>query len=479
MAVWWFATLGLGLAWGLDPALRQVVDGAREASQNASKQAAGILSELFDTHLFRLELALQGGGKGRRLASLPTDVLLAEVEDALKSLEWVTNFGLDVDSLKQHPGESALSIDTVDAFGGRFPGIWELKALNSSVVANVSSNQWGILEAAEQGLYGLPPFQHFGEPTATESRLRPRYLAGNMRQLDLGVQRYGAMVAVLRSDVVRHRAVVVGTDSGGWESCCNKSVTPVHKQSWIEKLLEELSLHCGPAASTPLGVSEMHLHSFLANTRTFHTVGGGAARLTYQLLEEGADVRPIEGNMYTEAALLGDFVVDDVKVLVGSFPGLFGSELGDKLRSFCLRHGVPLAWGLGNSRPWPVEEKQLLDWLPMEPFEYWHGAGVRLLDPIAGWALTNSTQGGGAETLAVWKQVWTQIAHERQVRNGGLTRAEFQTWWQHIAVQDYPVKGLRGAGCPDDVCFGTIEAGGKRDCVCRATVDGSSKTILV
>ena len=28
-------------------------------------------------------------------------------------------------------------------------------------------------------------------------------------------------------------------DSGGWESCCNKSVTPVHKQSWIEKLLEE------------------------------------------------------------------------------------------------------------------------------------------------------------------------------------------------------------------------------------------------
>eukprot|EP00439_Symbiodinium_sp_Y106_P067351 s1395_g11.t1 len=310
-----------------------------------------------------------------------------------------------------------------------------------------------------------------------------RYLAGNMRQLDLGVQRYGAMVAVLRSDVVRHRAVVVGTDSGGWESCCNKSVTPVHKQSWIEKLLEEgtqaeankilngetvhdceLSLHCGPAASTPLGVSEMHLHSFLANTRTFHTVGGGAARLTYQLLEEGADVRPIEGNMYTEAALLGDFVVDDVKVLVGSFPGLFGSELGDKLRSFCLRHGVPLAWGLGNSRPWPVEEKQLLDWLPMEPFEYWHGAGVRLLDPIAGWALTNSTQGGGAETLAVWKQVWTQIAHERQVRNGGLTRAEFQTWWQHIAVQDYPVKGLRGAGCPDDVCFGTIEAGGKRDC---------------
>lgn len=34
-----------------------------------------------------------------------------------------------------------------------------------------------------------------------------------------------------------------------------------------------------------------------------------------------------------EAALLGEMRVDDVKLLVGSFPGLFGSELGVQLRT--------------------------------------------------------------------------------------------------------------------------------------------------
>ena len=112
-------------------------------------------------------------------------------------MEWVTNFGLDADSLKSHPGESAywhknmqfmdvcsclwvfmdsygylidicavrttrkpvknllksfeaFSIETLDAFGGRFPTMWELKASNSSIVANVSRDQWGILATSSE-----------------------------------------------------------------------------------------------------------------------------------------------------------------------------------------------------------------------------------------------------------------------------------------------------------------------------------------
>lgn len=67
----------------------------------------------------------------------------SQVKVALQNLEWVTNFGLDANSLKSHPGESAFSIKTLDAFGGRFPTMWELKATNSSIVANVSQDQWG------------------------------------------------------------------------------------------------------------------------------------------------------------------------------------------------------------------------------------------------------------------------------------------------------------------------------------------------
>ena len=164
----------------------------------------------------------------------------------------------------------AFSIKTLQAFNGRFPTMWELRASNSSIVANVSSDQWGhmaqnttqnhpkpglsahkyrelhgfapksgrllvafgllglpaiagIMEAAETGLYGLPPFKTT-VPTPQEARERPRrlavgpwrcsarYLAGNTRQLAMGVRRYGAMSAVLRNDVVRRRAVILGSE---------------------------------------------------------------------------------------------------------------------------------------------------------------------------------------------------------------------------------------------------------------------------
>ncbi|CAE7664980.1 unnamed protein product [Symbiodinium microadriaticum] len=411
------------------------------------------------------------GGKGRRLASLPTDALLAEVEDALKSLEWVTNFGLDVDSLKEHPGESALSIDTVDAFGGRFPGIWELKALNSSVVANVSSNQWGVMAC----LYGLPPFQHFAEPSATESRLRPRSWKGvqdsksalnvklcrhlfritadmagekahrlnKWKLFDEAEKRIFYEKRQVLADKIKEGDVVEAKIAFIWHTGIESTETeiqgiPFHIRSSTSP--EMSTLICYMSAIACYGAMVAVLRSDVVRLATIdrpveekgksnrklagdHGMMTRCFELRYQLLEEGADVRPIEGrhvkavachggatkfvgsgrkkhndeiygllyavggNMYTEAALLGDFVVDDIKVLVGSFPGLFGTELGDKLRSFCLRHGVPLAWGLGNSRPWPVEEKQpraqrLLDWLPLEPFEYWHGASERLLDSL-------------------------------------------------------------------------------------------------
>ena len=48
----------------------------------------------------------RGGGQSSTFITLSSTARCSK-EDALKSLEWVTNFGLDVDSLKEHPGESA------------------------------------------------------------------------------------------------------------------------------------------------------------------------------------------------------------------------------------------------------------------------------------------------------------------------------------------------------------------------------------
>lgn len=44
---------------------------------------------------------------------------------------------------------------------------------------------------------------------------------------------------------------------------------------------------------------------------------------------------------------------------------------------------------------WPRK----IDWLPWEPFEYWHSDGERLLDPIAGWTHTNQPSHGSVSWL--------------------------------------------------------------------------------
>ena len=170
---------------------------------------------------------------------------------------------------------------------------------------------------------------------------------------------------------------------------------------------------------------------------------------------------PVSMTGLTWASSLYSLVVIESQVLVGSFPGLFGSEMGEDLRKFCSRHGVPLAWSLSDGQEWTKEEEESLgevyniatfiyiiiiifiiyhyiasysttrycsssnstifvdhiirrdyscdwvlgepgprklDWLPWEPFEYWHSDGERLLDPIAGWAHTSQPSSGGSVT---------------------------------------------------------------------------------
>lgn len=453
----------------LTPSQQQVIDRARNASRNASDAAEEQIAAQFATLGFRMEMQLQGQG-GRHLAMLSASALLQSLKGALAQLEWVTNFGLDAESLKAHPGESAFGIDTLARYGGRFPTMWELLAENSSLVADVSEKQWGVMEAAETGLYRLPPFaaspSRFSPPTVQEAQQRPRYLAGNTRRLPMGVRRYGAITAVLRNDVVRKRAVVVGSDSGGWESVCNHSVTPVHKPSWFLKVIEATSLNCEPIAKSPLGVPDLMMHTLLANSQTFRKVDGGLARQVYQLLED-ADVRPLEGNMYMEGALLGPMRIDDVKVLVGSFPDLYGSALGARLRRFCAEHGTPLAWAVADGRAWPQEEGQKLEWLPWEPFDFWKGDGVRLLDPSA-WPFTTANSSGAP--AALWDQVWKEVEEERKqlAENVPLPRAKVETWWSQIKAQDRPLRMLRDAHlCSPDFCFGTFHLTGSQKCICR------------
>ncbi|CAE8665153.1 unnamed protein product, partial [Polarella glacialis] len=458
----------------LTPGQRRVIDFARTVSVGASKAAEDELRSSFDSTYFRLRLASQGSGRGHVLASLSADELLSRVRGALAVVEFTNNFGLDAESLKLHPGLAAMDLVTVEAYGNRLPSMWDLKSVGSPLAANVSANQWGVQDAAETGLYLLPDFASPGHPTAQEMAERPTYLAGNLRRLDLGVQRYGAMAAIVRGDVVKQRAVILGSDSGGWESGCNMSVSPVVKPDSMEKA----AFVCDAVPSTPLGVVENQLHSLLANSRTFSRVGGDLPRVVWQLLGEKADVRPLEGNMYTEAALMGPLRMVDVKVLVGSFPGLFGTALGKLLRSFCVKHQIPLAWGFGAGRTWPDEEARTFVFLPLEPEEFWTAGHERLLDPLAGWSSTNASGfGGNSSSEASWDKVWADVVSARAGQQGSLRSSSssgpdkdhFSAWWATLSGSGPPVQPLGGGDCASsDLCFGTFDSGSRsKECVCR------------
>ncbi len=60
---------------------------------------------------------------------------------------------------------------------------------------------------------------------------------------------------------------------------------------------------------------------------------------------------------------------------------------------------------------WPRK----IDWLPWEPFEYWHSDGERLLDPIAGWTHTSQPSHGSVSWLRTrWARCVTLCIFKKQ-----------------------------------------------------------------
>lgn len=296
------------------------------------------------------------------------------------------------------------------------------------------------------------------------------------------MQRYGSYAMIVRGDVVQRRALLIGCDSGGWESVCNSSVRPVTEPNWFMKQLEKYAIPCNAVTSMPFGVADHMLHAFLANSETFDKVGGGLARLVYQLLEPRAETRPVEVNMYIEGALLGDLVMDDLKAIVADFPGLFGTEQAAKLRTFCKHHGVPLAWGLGAARPWPEEAARTLSWLPLEDVEFWPVGAARMMDIDAGWIATNTSRSPGAAEQSIWQQSWNEIAQARASSNSRPQKEDFERWWAKLSRASPSVTPLRGDECfSTDLCFGTYFHSGKQqyDCVCRRPPEAEKQALII
>jgi hypothetical protein len=451
--------------------LAEVSGKAVEASLEGEKQ----LIEAFGKPQFRAGLLEHGAV---RLASHSSEKLLEMVKTALASMEYTSNFGISDEYRQAHPGEPEMNFSVIDEFG-HIPTMWELRAVNSSLVNGTPDKEWTVMESAETGLYKMPISSKplpIG-PNLTEARERPQYLAGNIHsRAAVGVPRYGVYAALVRNDVVRDRAVILPSDSGGYEDGCNMSIPAVSK--WMH-LGARIMARCNAVVKDdkriPLGTAVNQMHIILANTQLFGKVGGFLSRLVFELLAHSANVHSIETLMYTEAGLLGPLRPQDMKLMVASFPSVFGTPDAIILRNFCERHRIPLAWALNGGESWDEQQIQastLIQWMPFSPFTRSVGH-ARMLDP-ASWHWTNAT----APTIAtrIWEAIEREviaIRTENAASNSGsskkLASAQFKGWWTALEVAGGSVEPLRAAECESaDLCFGTYKTrAGKRDCVCR------------
>jgi len=450
---------GRAVAPILTPAQIQYLADINASAVIASKAAEEELLSKFRSAAFHLELIRNGAWQ---LASTPPAALLAQLRETLRTIEYTTNFGVDPAWRMAHPGEPALGIDTIEQFG-YIPNMWELRSLKSPLVNGTPDAQWSILEAAERGIYELPltsaPLP-IG-PNRSQASERPQYIAGNLRRIDIGVARYGAYAAVLRNDVVRERAAIIATDSGGWENACNSSVAPISR--WMPVIGHVLTTCTGVKAK---GNLDHQLHVISTNTKEWRA--DSLARLMYQLLTPTATAAPLETLYYTEVGVLGHVRPQDIKLLVASFPGLFGTAEAWNLRLYCIKHRLPLAWAFHRGETWAESTSNPSEWLPYAPAVEQVGA-ARLLDPETA-MVTNATR----HLLPSWRAVWNTVFSEIEARHNStkvpeLQPVDFKAWWNRLADLGGEVQTLRPGECQSaDLCFGTIRTvSGTMDCVCR------------
>jgi hypothetical protein len=290
-----------------------------------------------------------------------------------------------------------------------------------------------------------------------------------MRRVDIGVARYGAYAAVVRNDVVSKRALILGTDSGGWENICNASVAPIKK--WMPKI-GQMAARCdgtfteGSKDHPTLGTVDHQLHSILANTNVMGKVGGDLARLVYQLLTPGAMLRPWESLLYTEAGLLGPLRPDDMKLMVASFPGVFGTSSANAVRTYCLYHKIPLVWALNHGETWGKSSSEVLQFLPFSPTFIPVGPD-RLIDPIT-WEITNMTT--SVPSAVEWTWVFGELARRRgEKTKPALEPDDFKEYWNRLSTLGGTLQTNRRGECGNEgLCFGTyITKEGAVDCLCK------------
>jgi hypothetical protein len=150
---------------------------------------------------------------------------------------------------------------------------------------------------------------------------------------------------------------------------------------------------------------------------------------------KGVNISGAEVFKYWEAMIAGaPLYPQGVKLMVGSFPLLFGAEIGRALQKWCIRQGWVLVWAFGNPLS-PQDDNSLTKtWLSnrtLDPLVFAHTTASHNLSITphattafeAAWAEANATLSAmgsagdnnpymsAALNLSVALEVWGQLSH--------------------------------------------------------------------
>jgi hypothetical protein len=472
------------------PVQRAVCSTTRAAAILASSAAAPSGLELFGAEATRRYLAEFDDGTG--LQHRGAEELYRQFWDELSVAELVHNFG-NADASANCGMDVTLAIGEASSW---FENQWELQARGQIPVDAVQNN---FSEWSETVLFSFPPFANTSDPDLPTALSRPIYGAVNMYRGSGGNPQCGAISAVFRRAYIGEAAILASPlDTGNFEIACSQgqatgqlgNVTCFVCDAW-------------PPGERTLGSPPYLMHLLEPYLRFYNATQEQAgdlypyynlARLLTRLLSRktyqaawNPDERSALRLNFLENTL-GYFEMNvaasirttagdgGIKMMIGMFELLFGTQEGEQLRAWCIQRGWPLVWAYnpvmsfyrcGPDGKFPACVQPPSISIGMDT------AAVRLLDPVvlsrvpAGY---NASAPGGplADALRVtsaFAAAWAAInatalsRDELHVAWTGLITGPSRSIFLELALEP-PFHG----SCEDEACVGVTVM--SQLCVC-------------
>ncbi|CAK9070831.1 unnamed protein product [Durusdinium trenchii] len=467
--------LPLALAFPTPPEQTQeqveIFEKAKARAKAASEAATPQVLAFFDGTLFREMLK----DCCPAVAHLPASELLKRYRAEAQVAELAHALPSD------NSGQRTPSADvTISELGNMswFPNEYQVNLMSGK---NSSSRGEDISDDAMKEIFGCKAFAG-AVPTWSEASSRLIYVAHNMRRLDTGSEpHFGDFTVIFNSSRMKDSVLIAPYDTGMYTmNCLHPGLHPGSQTKTQSSSGQPgppgppmADLNCTAwskdhKVDLPVGTLDYLDHLILPNlwsaintTVSNQTVLDAARVLFSRSGISGIDYEDVpamkesERNDYFESDILANPPVPAaVKLGIGSFATLFGTEEGRQLQTMALRYKWPLFWAYGEGTqtgPPPPQSQKVKS----------QKLNRRMADPSNIVKTTNASVSSSAAKQ--FENVWQEAVEARASRQ--VTDEDLLQWWNSLD-QELRVAPVSASSCAQPHhCVGVDIA--KKDCICK------------